>query len=105
MTHLAPLILDTSSSIRSELLNLLNDLSTQVILKGTLQPHIAMLVLYIHSAMTYVQLDIRSDSTKFLTWILGIANTEVICASWVKILTSFASLLCLTVEGHEKVQI
>jgi len=105
ITHLAPLILDTSSSVRSELLDLLNDLSPQVIPIEALHPHIAMLVLYIRSAMTHIQSDIRSDSTKFLTWILGIANAEVICAAWVKILSSFASLLGLTVAGHEKVRI
>ena len=105
LTHLAPLILDTSSSVRAELLDLLNDLSPQVIPKEALHPHIAMLVLYIHSAMTHIQSDIRSDSTKFLAWILGIANAEVICAAWAKVLSSFASLLGWTVEGHEKLQI
>ena len=105
ITHLAPLILDVSSSVRSELLDLLNDLSPQVVPKEALHPHIAMLVLYIHSAMTHIQSDIRSDSTKFLTWILGIANAEVIRTAWAKVLSSFAALLGWTVTGHEKSQI
>jgi hypothetical protein len=74
-------------------------------MKEALYPHISMLLLYIQSAMTHIQSDIRSNSTKFLTWILGIGHDEVIRAAWGKVLDSFAGLLGWTVSGAEKSQI
>lgn len=105
IAHLAPLILDTSSSVRTELVGLLNALSPQVVPKEALHPHISMLLLYIQSAMTHIQSDIRSDSTKFVSWILGIGHLEVVRAAWAKVLTSFAGLLGWTVSGQEKSRI
>jgi hypothetical protein len=51
--------------------------------------------------MTHIQSDIRSDSTKFLTWILGVGNTE----AWGKILASFTGLLGWSIAGQEKSRI
>jgi hypothetical protein len=105
MTHLAPLILDTSSPIRSALLDLLDDLSPQVVPKEAIQAHLAMLLLYIQSAMTHIQSDIRSDSTKFLAWTLEIGGPEVVRGSWTKIWASYAGLLGWTVGGRDKSRI
>jgi hypothetical protein len=105
ITHLATLILDTSAPVRTELLNLLNDLSPKVVVKEALRPHVSMLLLYIQSAMTHIQSDIRSDSTKFLAWILGIGHNEVVRAAWGKVLDSFAGLLGWSVSGPEKSRI
>src|SRR5271156_2155557 len=93
IAHLAPLILDTSSQVRSELLKLLHDLVPQVVSKDALKPHLSMLVLYIQSAMTHIQSDIRTDSTKFLAWALDIGEIDVIRESWSKVLSSYAGLL------------
>ena len=60
-----------------------------------------MLLLYIQSAMTHIQSDIRSDSTKFLNWTLDIGGSEVVRASWTKVLDSYAGLLGWTVGGRE----
>jgi Rix1 complex component involved in 60S ribosome maturation len=105
ITHLAPLILDTSSSVRSALLELLADLSPQIVPKEALQAHLSMLLLYIQSAMTHIQGDVRSDSTKFLTWILDIGASAVVRGSWTKVLASYAGLLGWTVGGPEKSRI
>ena len=103
--HLAPLILDTSSSVRSALLELLIDLSPQIVPKEALQAHLPMLLLYIQSAMTHIQSDIRSDSTKFLGWTLDIDGSVVVRECWTKMLTSYAGLLGWTVSGREKSRI
>lgn len=107
MTHLAPLILDTSSPVRSALLELLVDLSPQIVPKEAVQAHLSMVLLYIQSAMTHIQSDIRSDATKFLAWALDIGGEEVVRASWTKLLANYARLLGWAVEGQDgsKVQL
>jgi hypothetical protein len=105
ISHLAPLILDTSSQVRSALLELFEHLSPGVVPKEALQAHLPMLLLYIQSAMTHIQSDIRSQSTKFLAWILDVGGTEVVKASWTKILATYAVLLGWTTDGREKARI
>jgi len=63
-----------------------------------------MLLLYIQSAMTHIQSDIRSQSTKFLGWLLDIGGTEIVKASWTKVLATYAGLLGWT-DGREKARI
>ena len=64
-----------------------------------------MLLLYIQSAMTHIQADIRSDSTKYLAWLLDTAAPEVVRESWTKALISYSGLLGWTVDGAEKSKI
>jgi Rix1 complex component involved in 60S ribosome maturation len=105
MTHTGPLILDTSSSVRSELINLLRDLFPTLISKEPLQAHIPMLALYIQSAMTHIRPDIRKDSTKFLTWLLNIGALQIVRGSWSKLVSSFAGLLGWVLDGPEKLSV
>ena len=91
--------------MRSALLELLVDLSPQIVPKEALQAHLPMLLLYIQSAMTHIQSDIRSDSTKFLNWTLDIDGPAVVRESWGKILASYSGLLGWTVGGREKPRI
>jgi Rix1 complex component involved in 60S ribosome maturation len=105
VAHLAPLILDTSSSVRSVLLELLGDLSPQIVPKEALQAHLPMLLLYIQSAMTHIQADIRSDSTKFLAWTLDIGPEEVVRGSWTKLLSSYSALLSWSMDSREKMTV
>jgi hypothetical protein len=91
--------------VRSALLELLVDLSPQIVPKEALQAHLSMLLLYIQSAMTHIQSDIRSDSTKFLSWSLDIGGFTVVRESWTKMLASYAGLLGWTVGGREKSRI
>jgi hypothetical protein len=105
ITHLSPLILDSSSSVRLALLDLLADLAPQTVPTEALQAHISMLLLYIQSAMTHIQADIRSDSTKFLSWILDVAALEVVRTAWAKVLSSYAGMLGWSVGSGEKSRI
>jgi len=105
IAHLAPLILDTSSQVRSELLKLLDDLVPQVVSKAALKPHLSMLLLYIQSAMTHIQNDIRSDSTKFIAWALDVGEIDVIRESWSKVLSSYAGLLGWSSDGRDKTRV
>lgn len=99
--HLAPLILDTSPSVRAVVLDIFDDLSPQVVPKEALQAHLPMLLLYIQNAMTHIQRDIRSDSTKFLAWMLDINGREVVRLSWTKLLASYAGLLGWSTGSQE----
>ena len=105
VNHLAPLILDTSSLVRSALFELLSDLSPGVVPNEALQPHLHMLLLYIQSAMTHIQSDIRSHSTKFLAWLLDIGGAEIVRTSWTNILATYAGLLGWTSDGREKARV
>ena len=105
ISHLAPLILDTSSQVRSALVELFEHLSPGVVPKEALQAHVPMLLLYIQSAMTHIQSDIRSQSTKFLAWLLDIGGTEIVKASWTTVLATYAVLLGWTADGREKARI
>ncbi|RPB19100.1 hypothetical protein L211DRAFT_871475 [Terfezia boudieri ATCC MYA-4762] len=67
---LAPMILDASNSVRSQLLTLLKSLP-----KGYVEMYVPKFMLYITSAMTHLAPEIRGDSTKYLIWLLGI-NTD-----------------------------
>jgi hypothetical protein len=90
--------------VRSALLELFEHLSPGVVPKEALQAHVPMLLLYIQSAMTHIQSDIRSQSTKFLGWLLDIGGTEIVKASWTKVLATYAGLLGWT-DGREKARI
>ena len=105
ITHLAPLILDTSSPVRGALLDSLNDLSPNYVPRESLFPHLSTLLLYIQSAMTHIHSPVRSDSTKFLAWTINIGGEEVVRSAWTKILASYAGLLGWTIKGEEKSRI
>lgn len=55
--------------------------------------------------MTHIQSDIRSDSTKFLTWTLDVGGPEIVRGSWTKVLSSYAGLLGWTLGSGEKTKI
>ena len=83
------MILDASNSVRSQLLALLKTLP-----KGYVEMYIPKLMLYITSAMTHLAPEIRADSTKYLTWLLGI-NTDSVLRNggWAKGLRGLIGVL------------
>ncbi|KAL7273733.1 rRNA processing protein [Rhizina undulata] len=69
---IVPLILDSASSVRTQLLTLLKTLP-----EDQVKMHAGKIMLYVNSAMTHISEDVRGDSTKFLSWILSLAPEEV----------------------------
>ncbi|KAI9761586.1 MAG: rRNA processing protein [Geoglossum simile] len=90
LPKLLPLVLDASSSVRSQLLDLLKALPQEE--AGT---HTDRILLFVQSAMTHLAADIRADSTGFLAWVLDVAGEEVVSSSsgWVKTTKCFIALL------------
>ncbi|KAF8428377.1 putative rRNA processing protein Ipi1 [Tirmania nivea] len=86
---LAPMILDASNSVRSQLLTLLKTLP-----QGYVEMYVPKLMLYITSAMTHLAPEIRGDSTKYLIWLLGI-NTDSVLRNggWAKGLRGLIGVL------------
>ncbi|KAI9786388.1 MAG: rRNA processing protein [Geoglossum umbratile] len=90
LPKLLPLILDASSSVRSQLLGLLKALPQEEI-----AAHTDRILLFVQSAMTHLAADIRSDSTGFLEWALDVIGEEAVSSSlgWVKTTKCFIALL------------
>ena len=90
LPKLLPLILDASSSVRSQLLDLLKALPQEEV-----SAHADRILLFVQSAMTHLAADIRVDSTGFLSWVLDVAGEEVVSgpSGWVKTTKCFIALL------------
>ncbi|KAK9470626.1 Rix1 complex component [Dipodascopsis tothii] len=86
----APLILDEARSVRSGALALL-----AAVPEAALALHANTLALYVHSAMTHINAEIRADSTKALTFLLSreALPREIVRRQWHKTLQCFGTLL------------
>ncbi|PWY83541.1 hypothetical protein BO70DRAFT_335638 [Aspergillus heteromorphus CBS 117.55] len=96
---LSPLILDASSSVRTNLLKLLRALPA-----GDVADHVVQLMPYVRAGMTHLAPDIRITAVDVLSWLLGIAGEEVVgCAGgWIKTLNCFLSVLGWHTEESAK---
>ncbi|GIK06179.1 rRNA processing protein [Aspergillus viridinutans] len=96
---LLPLILDASSSVRTQLLRLLRALPTHDI-----QDHVPQLLPYIRAGMTHLAADIRVSAVEVLSWLVDVAGAEVVsCAGgWIKTLNCFLSVLGWHTEESSK---
>ncbi|KAF9887282.1 hypothetical protein FE257_010410 [Aspergillus nanangensis] len=87
---LLPLILDSSASVRTQLLKLLRALPP-----ADIQDHVVQLLPYIRAGMTHLAADIRLSAVDILSWMVEVAGEQVVgCAGgWIKTLNCFLSLL------------
>lgn len=85
----SPLILDQSKIVRDAVLELFKSRDVY----ENLQYHIDFIILYIHSAMTHITPEIRSQSTQFLDVLLEAAPKAVCRTAWAKTLSCFFPLL------------
>ena len=85
-----PLILDGSSSIRSQVIKYLGTLPSREI--GS---HIGQTLLYIRAGLTHLAADIRSSATDLLLWAIETCPSELVsCAGgWVKTLKCLLTVL------------
>ncbi|KAI5954610.1 IPI1 [Candida jiufengensis] len=97
VTSVIPLILDESKQVRIELLNLLKKCGENQ--TGLLDLHKRTIVLFIISAMTHIQPDIRNTSTKFLSLMNEFADLK---SYFVKIMKNFFILMSWSLLNDAK---
>jgi pre-rRNA-processing protein IPI1 len=90
LPKLLPLILDGSSSVRTNLLKFLRLLPA-----SDVADRAESALLYIRAGMTHLAPEIRIDALAVLEWMLGIAGEDVVSCpgGWVKTLKSFMSMM------------
>ncbi|ODQ81748.1 hypothetical protein BABINDRAFT_58382 [Babjeviella inositovora NRRL Y-12698] len=99
ITNTIPLILDQSKMVRAATVELLTLIQTEK--PESLGLFVSKIMLFIHSAMTHIQPNVRNDSTKFLNILLmpgGITSAVVIKEHWNKTLKLFCQLLDWSLE-------
>lgn len=90
LPKLLPLVLDGSSSVRSQLLKLLRLLPSKEIADSA-----ESILLYIRAGMTHLAAEIRNDALATLEWLLESADEAVVACpgGWVKTLKAFMSMM------------
>ena len=99
LPSLAPLILDGSNGVRTQLVKLLRTLPN-----AEVEGHVSLLLPYIRAGMTHLASDIRVSSVETLSWLLATAGQEVVASEggWAKTLNCFLSLLGWHTEESAK---
>jgi pre-rRNA-processing protein IPI1 len=90
LTKLLPLVLDTSSSVRKQLLVLLKALPIREVSADT-----ARILVFVRAGLTHLSSDISNDALSLLTWLLDVAPYEtIVCqGGWLQTLRSLCSIL------------
>jgi pre-rRNA-processing protein IPI1 len=90
LPKLYPLILDSSSGVRAQLLKLFRSLPP-----GEVEDHVADILPYVRAGMTHLAADIRLSAVDVLSWLLEDSSSEVVsCAGgWYKTLNCFLTIL------------
>ncbi|KOS19943.1 Pre-rRNA-processing protein IPI1 [Escovopsis weberi] len=86
LLRLLPLISDSSTPVRSQLLKLLRALPAD---EAT--PSVERAAMYIRAGMTHLSSDISSDALGVMEWLLDVAGDELVACpgGWVKTLSTF----------------
>lgn len=90
LNKLLPLVSDSSTPVRAQLLKLLRTLPDDEVKHGT--EHASM---YIRAGMTHLSADISNDSLAVMEWLLEAAGSELVnCpGGWVKTLGTFCAMM------------
>jgi len=96
LPKILPLILDGSSSVRSQLLKLLRLLPSKDVADRA-----ESTLLYVRAGMTHLAAEIRADALTLLEWLLEVAKDEVVACpgGWVKTLKTFMSMMGWAASG------
>ncbi|KAI3406002.2 IPI1 [Candida oxycetoniae] len=97
ISSVIPLILDESKQVRMELMSLLAEIG--LVQPGLLDLHKRSIVLFIISAMTHIQPDIRNTSTQFLNILIKYADLK---SYFVKILRNFFVLMTWSLKDDSR---
>ncbi|KAK0615762.1 Rix1 complex component [Bombardia bombarda] len=90
LTKLLPLLSDSASSVRANLLKLF-----RVLPPSEVSPHVEKILMYIRGGMTHLSNDVRNDTLNVMEWLLDVAGDETVSCpgGWLKTLNSFSSML------------
>ena len=85
-----PLLLDSSTGVRTELLRFL-----RVLPKNEVGDHVSKMLPFIRAAMTHLVADIRKTALDVLSWLLDTAGIELVSSpgGWIKTLECCSTLL------------
>ncbi|PHH87555.1 hypothetical protein CDD83_8696 [Cordyceps sp. RAO-2017] len=90
LTKVIPLVSDSSTPVRSQLLKLLRTLPEEEV-----KFSVEKVIMYVRAGMTHLSSDISNDSLGVLEWLLDVANDELIVCpgGWVKTLSTFCAMM------------
>ncbi|KAK7402481.1 rRNA processing protein [Neonectria punicea] len=90
LTKLLPLISDSSTPVRNQLLKLFRALPKSEVRHSTEQA-----VMFIRAGMTHLSADISNDTLGVMEWLLDVAEDDLVTCpgGWVKTLNSFCALM------------
>ncbi|KAK2598925.1 rRNA processing protein [Conoideocrella luteorostrata] len=90
LKKLLPLVSDSSTPVRAQLIKLLHNLPGDEVKHGT--EHASM---YIRAGMTHLSADISNDSLSVMEWLVEVAGSELVnCpGGWVKTLSTFCAMM------------
>jgi len=90
LPKLLPLILDGSSSVRTQLLKFV-----RLLPPSDVGDRAESILLYTRAGMTHLAAEIRTDALAVLEWLLEVAKEDVVTCpgGWVKTMKSFMSLM------------
>lgn len=97
LDKLLPLISDSSSAVRSQLLKLFRSLP-----EAQVRHHVERAIMYIRAGMTHLSKDVNNDALSFLEWLLDAAADDLVSCpgGWVKPIKSFCAMLGWNATGN-----
>ncbi|KAF4589573.1 hypothetical protein GQ602_003462 [Ophiocordyceps camponoti-floridani] len=90
LNKLLPLVSDSSTPVRSQLLKLLHTLRGDEV-----KPGVDHAIMYVRAGMTHLSSDISNDALGVMEWLLDVADGELIACpgGWVKTLSTFCAMM------------
>lgn len=90
LARLLPLISDSSTPVRSQLLKFFRELPGEQV-RHSVEPTI----MFIRAGMTHLSADIDNDALGFMDWLLDVAGGDLVACpgGWVKTLNTFCAML------------
>lgn len=99
LTKLVPLISDSMTPVRAQLLKLL-----RVLPADEVKPALEHSLMFIRAGMTHLSSDISNDALAAMDWLLDVADEEVVTCpgGWVRTLTTFCAMMGWAVASSTK---
>lgn len=94
LRSVAPLMVDQDHQVRLALLEFLHDMQPSM-----LSPHINLVAVHIHAAMTHINPGIRADSTRYLDIVISKCPEEFVRQCFIKTLMLYFPLLGWPLKG------
>ncbi|RDA82499.1 hypothetical protein CP532_6857 [Ophiocordyceps camponoti-leonardi (nom. inval.)] len=90
LIKLLPLVSDSSTPVRSQLLKLLRTLPRDEVKNG-----VEHAIMYVRAGMTHLSSDISMDALSIMEWLLDVADSELIACpgGWDKTLSTFCAMM------------